>query len=87
MFQGIGNVLCVGGKFCLYGPFNYNNTYTSDSNAQFDAWLKGRDPKSGIRNFEELDELALQAGMNLHMDYEMPANNRILVWEKSVTSG
>ena len=85
MFQGIGDVLRIGGKFCLYGPFNYNNAYTSDSNAQFDVWLKGRNPESGIRDFEELNKLALQAGMSLHMDHEMPANNRILVWRKSVT--
>ncbi|MCK4951978.1 MAG: DUF938 domain-containing protein [Gammaproteobacteria bacterium] len=82
MFQGIGNVLRVGGKFCLYGPFNYDNVYTSDSNAQFDVWLKDHDPKSGIRNFENLDQLAQQVGMSLHKDYEMPANNRILVWKK-----
>ena len=85
MFQGVGDVLRIGGKFCLYGPFNYNNAYTSDSNAQFDIWLKGRNPESGIRDFEELNKLALQAGMSLHMDHEMPANNRILVWTKPST--
>lgn len=87
MFQGIGDVLRIGGKFCLYGPFNYNNAYTSDSNAQFDVWLKGRNPESGIRDFEGLNKLALQAGMSLHMDHEMPANNRILVWQRNLVTG
>jgi cyclopropane fatty-acyl-phospholipid synthase-like methyltransferase len=82
MFAGIGRVLKTGGRVCLYGPFNYGGMFTSDSNARFDAWLKGRDPLSGIRHFEDLDALAEQAGMVLANDYAMPANNRILVWGK-----
>jgi len=86
MFAGAGSMLSSGGRFLLYGPFNYDNQYTSDSNASFDSWLKSRDPESGIRNFEDLDKLAQQAGMLLRYDYEMPANNRILYWEKSQAS-
>jgi len=82
MFAGIGSVLSGGGRLLLYGPFNYDNRYTSDSNARFDSWLKSRDPDSGIRNFENLDKLAQQAGMQLIHDYAMPANNRILYWRK-----
>ena len=82
MFSGVASIMSSGGKFLLYGPFNYNNEYTSESNARFDHWLKSRDPESGIRNFEDLDRLAQQAGMRLCNDYEMPVNNRILYWEK-----
>ena len=82
MFAGIGGVLAQGGVFCLYGPFNYNGTFTSPSNARFDAWLKARDPVSGVRDFEALDILARNAGMALTQDYAMPANNRTLVWRK-----
>lgn len=80
MFRGVGRVLPTGGLFLLYGPFNYGGAYTSDSNARFDQWLKGRDSDSGIRDFEALDQQAREAGMRLHEDYEMPANNRILCW-------
>jgi cyclopropane fatty-acyl-phospholipid synthase-like methyltransferase len=86
MFAGAGAILSGGGRFMLYGPFNYDNQYTSESNASFDSWLKSRDPESGIKNFEDLDKLAQQAGMLFRYDYEMPANNRILYWEKSRTS-
>lgn len=82
MFAGIGRVLTPGGIFCLYGPFNYNGHFTSESNARFDVWLKMRDPASGVRDFEYLDELAQAAGMTLLHDYAMPANNRTLVWRK-----
>jgi nitrogen regulatory protein PII-like uncharacterized protein len=68
------------GLFILYSPFNYQNKYSSESNARFDGWLKNRDPESGIRNFEDLDQLAQQAGLSLEEDYAMPANNRILCW-------
>ena len=83
MMEGIGKLLPDGGVFLLYGPFNYNGRYTSDSNRRFDGWLKARDPLSGVRDFESLDELAGQAGMHLQDDIAMPANNRILCWRKS----
>jgi hypothetical protein len=80
--RGIGRVLQSGGVFCLYGPFNYNGQYTSESNARFDSWLKSRDPLSGLRDFEALDDLARAAGLVFERDYAMPANNRTLVWSK-----
>lgn len=82
MFAGIGNLLPDRGVFLLYGPFNYKQSYTSESNERFDAWLKSRDPYSGIRDFEAVDRLAQLAGMELREDYTMPANNRILYWQK-----
>ena len=85
MFEGIGRTLEKGGMICLYGPFNYNGKFTSESNARFDVWLKERNPVSGIRDFEALDELAQKQGMSLLRDYEMPANNRVLVWKEANT--
>jgi hypothetical protein len=82
MFSGIGKVLASGGIFCLYGPFNYQGRFTSASNERFEYWLKDRDPLSGLRNFEDLDELADNNGLSLKADHEMPVNNRLLVWTK-----
>ena len=82
MFHGVGNVLEPGGRFCLYGPFNYHGQYTSDSNARFDQWLKQRDPNSGIKDIDDVTRWGEQAGLTLVKDYEMPVNNRILVWVK-----
>lgn len=82
MFAGIGRVLNQGGVFCLYGPFNYNGSFSSESNARFDLWLKQRDPVSGVRDFEALQKLAEEAGLSFIDDIEMPANNRTLVWKK-----
>ncbi len=82
LFDGIGRVLAPSGLFALYGPFNYKGCYTSDSNRRFDAWLKARDPLSGIRGYENLNRLAEAQGLSLKEDIEMPANNRILVWQQ-----
>ncbi len=81
-FAGIGKVLESQGILCIYGPFNYHGAYTSKSNEDFDAWLKNRDPESGIRAFEAVDELACDQGLQLVKDHAMPANNRLLVWKK-----
>ncbi len=83
LFEGISEVLQERGTLCLYGPFNYNGEYTSESNARFDGWLKARDPESGVRDFEAINQLAINAGMSLKKDYEMPANNRLLVWTRA----
>ncbi len=80
LFRGVGQCLASGGVFCLYGPFNYGGRYTSASNAQFDAWLKLRDPASGIRDFADLNRLARDNGLQLRQDYPMPVNNHTLVW-------
>ncbi len=81
-FDEVGRNLDTGGLFILYGPFNYKGQYTSQSNANFDLWLKNRDPSSAIRDFEALNQLAQKAGLSLVSDYTMPANNRILYWVK-----
>jgi hypothetical protein len=82
-FDGIDAVLDAGGVLAVYGPFNYGGAYTSDSNREFDAWLKARDPRSGIRDFEAVDVLARAIGLTLMDDVAMPANNRMLVWRRA----
>lgn len=82
LFEQVGALLPSGGRFLLYGPFNYGGQFTSPSNARFDQWLKARDPRSGVRDFETLNDWAQQAGMQRLEDIEMPANNRILAWER-----
>ena len=85
-FRGVGTVLSRPGVLCVYGPFRYRGAYTSDSNAEFDRFLKARDPASGIRDFEALDALAQAAGLELAADHDMPANNRTLVWRRSAAA-
>ena len=75
------NALSGGGLLALYGPFKYAGAFTSESNARFEQWLKGRDPRSGIRDFEWMLELASDHDMTLIEDHTMPANNQLLVFQ------
>jgi cyclopropane fatty-acyl-phospholipid synthase-like methyltransferase len=81
-FDGVGQVLGADGMLVVYGPFNAGGNYTSESNRDFDAWLKARDPRSGIRDVEAVQALAAQAGLRAIDDVAMPANNRCLVWRR-----
>ena len=83
LIRGAAALLAPGGVLCAYGPFNYNGAYTSPSNARFNQWLLDRDPDSSIRDFERVNETAADAGLNLVEDTAMPANNRILHWQKN----
>ena len=86
MFEGVGHILLPKKEFCLYGPFNFNGEYTADSNRNFDAMLHERNPKSGLRNFEDLQKLAESQGLSFVRKYDLPANNNILVWQQTKDS-
>ena len=80
--ETVSNCLLSNGYFIVYGPFNYNQQYTSPSNQNFDDWLKANDPDSGIKDFEWVCDITQRAGLRLIDDVEMPANNRILIWQQ-----
>lgn len=81
-FQGAGDALESNGRLLLYGPFSYAGAHTSPSNANFDLYLKQQNPLSGVRDFDDIDELAKRHGLSFIKDYPMPANNRCLLWIK-----
>jgi len=83
MVQSVGRGLPESGVFAIYGPFKYQGNYTSESNARFDLWLKEQGEERGIRDFEKVKEVASGVGLMLVEDYQMPANNQLLVWKKS----
>jgi cyclopropane fatty-acyl-phospholipid synthase-like methyltransferase len=82
LFAGLPAVMADNALLCIYGPFNDDGAFSSDSNRQFDAWLKARDPDSGIRDAEAVDALAAAQGLRLVEDVAMPANNRLRVWRR-----
>ena len=82
MFTGVGGILPAGGCFCLYGPFNDAGQYSSESNRQFDEWLRSRSPTQGIRDLEALKALAARHDLSLEQTRGMPANNQLLLWRR-----
>jgi SAM-dependent methyltransferase len=80
LFAGLPTVLADDAVLAIYGPFNERGNFSSDSNREFDASLKARDPRSGIRDVEAVHALAEAIGLWRIADIAMPANNRMLVW-------
>lgn len=82
LFSLAGAHLRPGGLLYLYGAMRYGGRQLESSNEDFDAWLRARDPQSGLRVFEDLDRLAREAGLVLAEDRAMPSNNRSIWWRK-----
>ena len=82
MFTGVATHLLPGARFCLYGPFNIDNCFTSESNAQFDAGLRAKNSQMGIRDMAAIESLANLHQMQFEHKLAMPANNFILVFKK-----
>ncbi|MBW2423600.1 MAG: DUF938 domain-containing protein [Deltaproteobacteria bacterium] len=82
LFEGAGRVLRPGGLLFLYGPFRMAGEHTAPSNAAFDADLRRRDPRWGVRDVEAVEAVAERAGLFLVEHDELPANNRLLVFRR-----
>eukprot|EP00211_Chloroparvula_japonica_P008742 CAMPEP_0119146970 /NCGR_PEP_ID=MMETSP1310-20130426/39698_1 /TAXON_ID=464262 /ORGANISM="Genus nov. species nov., Strain RCC2339" /LENGTH=184 /DNA_ID=CAMNT_0007138897 /DNA_START=77 /DNA_END=627 /DNA_ORIENTATION=- len=65
LFRGAGRTLSPGGNLAIYGPFKIDGHHTTQSNADFDASLRARDPSWGVRNLNDLEELARLSGLEL----------------------
>ena len=82
LFRGGARLLGTsgGGPLILYGPYIEQGIETAPSNWDFDASLKARDPRWGLREAEALDALAAQNGLARSARYALPANNIILIY-------
>ncbi len=82
LFKLLGKRLREGSMAFFYGPFKYKGEFTSESNRDFDAYLKEQNIKSGIRNFEDVEKNMIEHGFKLINDHEMSVNNRLLVFAR-----
>lgn len=83
LFEHLAGVTTDDAVLVIYGPFNYDGHYTSDSNASFDQWLQARGAHMRIRDAEAVDALAEIHGFDLIDDIAMPANNRTRIWQRN----
>ncbi|MDH3577273.1 MAG: class I SAM-dependent methyltransferase [Gammaproteobacteria bacterium] len=86
MFRLVGTVLRRDGLFILYGPFRQAGRFNTQSNREFDADLRSRDPSMGIRDLDELDKLGAENGLRRLNLYAVPSNNLVAVWQKAEVS-
>ena len=83
LFAGAGRALRDDGRLLLYGPFKRDGQHTSASNAAFDTSLRENNPEWGVRDIADLERLAAANGLRLAGTFEMPANNMILMFERT----
>ena len=82
LMRGAAALLDTGAPLVLYGPYKRGGEHTASSNADFDASLKMRDPEWGVRDLDDVAELARQHGFELERVVEMPANNLTVVFRQ-----
>ena len=83
LMQGAARHLAPHGLLITYGPYVFDDTPTAPSNLAFDADLRERNPAWGLRRFSDVATQAAAAGLRLRERIDMPANNQLLVWERS----
>jgi SAM-dependent methyltransferase len=83
LWAHLDQALAPDALFVAYGPFRIDGQHTSPSNAQFDTWLAGVDPRFAVRDLGEVDALAQGAGFRLQARHAMPANNFTVVWQRA----
>ncbi|MBS7459025.1 DUF938 domain-containing protein [Coralloluteibacterium stylophorae] len=83
LFDGLDRALEADAVLAVYGPFKRNGAHTSDSNAAFDAMLRGQAPHQGVRDLEAVHGLAAAIGLRPVADVALPANNACLVWRRA----
>ncbi|SFS11810.1 DUF938 domain-containing protein [Sphingomonas jatrophae] len=79
LMRGAARLLPAGGPLILYGPYRRDGVPTAASNEAFDADLRRRDARWGLRRLEDVVTLAGEHGLTLSRVVEMPANNLTVV--------
>ena len=82
MFKGVSNILEKNGIFSVYGPFRYGGEHVSESNELFDQSIRIQYEGGGVRNYEDVVAVASKFQIKLMDEFEMPSNNRFLLFKK-----
>ena len=83
LIAGAARVLAPGGRLILYGPYLEADVETAPGNLAFDESLKHRDPAWGLRDLAAVQGLAAASGLTFGERIAMPANNLMVVFEKT----
>ena len=65
LFAGAARALREAGLLYLYGPYSVQGKHTAPSNADFDSALRAQNPEWGIRDLENVEQLAREHGFDL----------------------
>jgi SAM-dependent methyltransferase len=82
LLDGAARMLAPGAPLILYGPYIREGVETAPSNRAFDADLRRRDPRWGLRAIEAMDAAAAERGLSRTALHDMPANNIMPVYRR-----
>lgn len=82
LMAGAGRLLPAGAPLILYGPYLRADVATAPSNLDFDASLKARDSRWGLRALEDVAAVARDSGLALAGVIDMPANNIVALFRR-----
>ena len=82
LMAGAARIIPPGGLLFLYGPYKRAGQHTAPSNADFDASLRERDARWGVRDLETVAAEATAMGFAAPMIEAMPANNLSLIFRR-----
>lgn len=82
LVAGAARIIPPGGLLFLYGPYKRAGQHTAPSNAEFDASLRERDARWGVRDLETVAAEATAMGFAAPMIEAMPANNLSLIFRR-----
>ena len=85
LMRGAAALLPAGAPLYLYGPYKQGDVHTAPSNEAFDASLRARDSRWGVRDLGEVAALAAEAGFSPPTTIQMPANNLSVLFIRDAT--
>jgi SAM-dependent methyltransferase len=74
--------LRAGGLLVVYGPFDVEGEALAPGNRDFDADLRARDARWGLRRLGQVQAEASRVGLEFVQRVAMPANNLMLAWRR-----
>ncbi|KAK9759262.1 Protein of unknown function (DUF938) [Popillia japonica] len=82
LFKAAGNILKPNALMITYHPLAFNGVIEPQSNRDFDLELKSKNPEWGIRDLSDLKKIGEVNGIEFQQLYDLPANNKCVIWKK-----
>lgn len=82
LFANSSKLLRKGGMLFTYGPYACDGVLEPESNISFDQNLRRQNSSWGIRDINDLKQVAVKHSIELLVVHNLPSNNKFLAWKK-----
>lgn len=88
LLAGAARVLAPHGRLFIYGTFTVDRKHSAQRNTDFDQRLQSNNSEWGVRDASAIAALAkAEHGLSLIAREEMPDDDLMLVFERSIAAG